>query len=200
MEYPLNVETTWVAGLWATDRGSTAKGVVSIKNRNPVLLQNFKEYSLKNFDISESRFRQRTTMGYSEGTDLYFTRLPVRRFLEGIVRNRIRLGVALALAYLVGKLDGDGSVDYERSLLYYGYSQGHMKDATGDRELLTKLGFRTSIGPSGDAVKLRVLTPRSFATQIMPYVRHPIKLERLGWLANKRPWRSRTSETLADNC
>ncbi len=165
-----------------------------------MLLNTFKEYSLRNFDINQSKFRVRTTTGYSVATDLYFTRLPVRRFLENVVSRRTHLSDGVGLAYLSGKLDGDGSVDNRRSLLYYGYSKGNRKEAIKDKMLITNLGFQTSMGPSGDAIKLRVLMPRVFATQIMPYTKHPMKLKRLGWLANKRPWRSLSSETLAGNC
>ena len=199
-QYPLNTETAWVAGLWAADRGSTARGVVSIKNKCPALLDAFEEYSLRNFDITRSKFRLRKTKGYSEATDVYYTRLPVRRFIESLVTNRIRLSGQEGLAFLSGKFDGDGSIDFERSILYYGYSKGNRPEALKDEILIAALGFRTSIGPSGNAVKVRVLEPRKFAVEIIPYVRHPIKLKKLGWLTSKRPWRSLASETLASNC
>ncbi len=85
MKYPVNIETAWIAGLWAADKGALAKGVVAIVNTYEELLKTFRIFSLKNFDIDKSRFRRRTIRGYGEFTEVYFTRLPARQFIEELI-------------------------------------------------------------------------------------------------------------------
>src|SRR3989338_6674657 len=87
MKYPVNIETCWIIGLWSADRGALAKGVVAIVNTTPELLEKFHDLSLKNFDITESKFRSRIIRGYGESKEVYFTRLPVRCFIENLIPN-----------------------------------------------------------------------------------------------------------------
>ena len=47
MKYQVNFETAWIAGLWKADRGSTAKGVVAINNKNDTIRDTFRKFSLK---------------------------------------------------------------------------------------------------------------------------------------------------------
>ena len=103
MEYQVNIETCWIAGLWAADRGSLAKGVLSINNSNTTLIDMFIEASLKNFDITESKIRRRIIKGYGISNEAYFTRLPARKFVENIVKTRLELSRENAMAFLGGR-------------------------------------------------------------------------------------------------
>ena len=66
MKYLVNIETCWLVGIWSADRGSLAKGVVSINNKNEDILNTFIKFSLNNFDITKSKLRKRKIFGYRE--------------------------------------------------------------------------------------------------------------------------------------
>lgn len=191
MEYQVNFETSWIAGLWSADRGSTAKGVVAINNKNDTLRSNFRDYSLRNFDIREGKFREREINGYGRTFEVYFTRLPVRKFIERIAKQRESLSKKNKLAFLAGKLDGDGTVDFKRSLLCYYYGLSEQEEIRMDRKSIESLGFITSIGTCGKkALRLRVLKPRYFAKEIIRFTQHPDKREGLKKLIKKRSYRA----------
>ena len=180
MEYVVNIETCWIAGLWAADKGNVAKGVVAINNTNTNLLENFKEMSLSNFDIEDSKLRQRTIRGYGISNEVYFTRLPARRFIENLVENREKLPRLEMLAFLAGRLDGDGTVSKEGSSLCIYYGNNEKGELIRDEKMIKGLGFRTSSYRCGKkAMRLHILRPRFFAHDILPYVKHPEKKERL---------------------
>lgn len=189
MQYVVNIETSWIAGLWAADRGNFAKGVVAINNSNEALLSNFKEMSLRNFDINESKFRRRIIKGYGTSNELYFTRLPARRFIENIIETRENLHREELLSFLAGKLDGDGTVSKTGSSLCIYYGLKEKKEMMRDEKLIKKLGFKTSSYKCGTkALRLHVLRPRYFASEILNYVQHPEKKKRLVRLMKKRQY------------
>ena len=96
-----------------------AKGVVAIVNTTPELLEKFHDFSLKNFDIVESKFRSRIIGGYGESKEVYFTRRPVRRFIEELISNREKLGKKNLTAYFAGRFNGDGNVGVKSSIFSY---------------------------------------------------------------------------------
>ena len=190
MKYQVNIETCWIAGLWGADRGALAKGVVAIVNTTPELLEKFHEFSLKNFDITESKFRRRIIRGFGESQEVYFTRLPVRRFIEEFLSKREKLGKNNSLAYLAGRFDGDGNVSSKSSSLCIFYSKKEEKDAEIDKKLIERLGFKAALSVEPKVLRLRLLKPRYFAKKIIPHVRHNKKSEHLKLLISKRLYRS----------
>src|SRR3989344_7676787 len=136
MKYQVNIETCWIAGLWSADRGALAKGVVAIVNTTPELLEKFREFSLNNFDITQSKFRSRIIRGFGESKEVYFTRLPVRRFIEQTILEREKLNKKNITAYLAGRFDGDGNVSSKSSSLCIFYSYKEKKDAEIDKKLI----------------------------------------------------------------
>ena len=190
MKYPVNIETCWIVGLWSADRGTKAKGVVAIVNTTEELLENFRIFSLRNFDITKSKFRERTIRGYGESKEVYFTRLPARRFIEGLLLEREKLSKKNILAYLAGRFDGDGNVDGASSSMCYYYSHTENQDAEIDKKLIEKLGFFASIEKGKNIVRLRILQPRFFASKLLPYLKHKKKIKNSLILMSKRPYRS----------
>ncbi len=189
MEYIVNIETCWIAGLWAADKGNFAKGVVAINNKNIDILENFREMSLRNFDIEISKFRQRKIQGYGTSNEVYFTRLPARRFIENLVENRERLSRMEILAFLAGRFDGDGTVSKTGSSLCIYYGNKEKGELKKDERMIKGLGFRTSSYKCGNsAMRLHILRPRFFAHDILPFVKHPEKKERLKRLILKRQY------------
>ena len=187
MDYQVNIETSWIIGFWSADRGSTAKGVVAVNNKNGELLKTFVSYSLKNFDITSEKLRERVIHGYGETKEVYFTRLPARKFIESVLIDILRLSTPNKLAYLAGRFDGDGTVDHKRSILCYYYSKKEKDSLLTDMDIIEKMGFKTSWGTCGTkALRLRVLRPRFFANKIIQYVRHPEKRNKLRILIKKR--------------
>lgn len=55
----------WLAGLWDADRGSKARGIVSLKNKCFSLLAGFIIVSEKCLGVRSDKFRIRVTYGYS---------------------------------------------------------------------------------------------------------------------------------------
>ena len=186
MKYPVNIETCWIAGLWSADRGALAKGVVAIVNTTPELLGTFKEFSLNNFDINESKFRHRIIRGFGEAHEVYFTRSPVRRFIEETISKRIKLSKKNKLAYLAGRFDGDGNASGKSSsvCIFYGYKE--KQDANIDKKIIEDLGFEVVLSEEPKIIRLRILKPRYFVKAIMPYVRHNKKLKHFKLLISKR--------------
>ena len=172
----------WLAGLWDADRGSTAKGVVSIKNKCYVLISGFIVVSVRDLGIDPSKFRARVTEGFSRAIDVYYTSMRARRVLEGITRNKVRLYGNCGRAFIAGKLDGDGYVNELKHEIYIGYGVKHYEDAVKDSELLTNLGIKHSITGSGPVIKLRMLRPKEVAEALHPYVLHPTKSLKLASL------------------
>ena len=187
MEYQVNIETSWIAGLWAADRGSLAKGVISINNTEKALLDEFVKLSLKNFDITESRIRSRTIKGYGISNEVYFTRLPVRRFIEELFKKRNFLGTRNKMAFIAGRFDGDGSANAKNSQCCVYYSLKELDQLKVDNKIIKNLGFKTSITTCGrKAYRISVLRPRNFALQTLGFVKHPKKRAELELLVSKR--------------
>ncbi|GEM_PF-2900688 len=200
MRYQVNIETCWLLGLWSADHGTLAKGVVSIVNTEQELLKGFRRISLKNFDITGSKFRKRELRGYGLSWDVYFTRLPARKFLEELLQAREKLSKKNKLAYLAGRFDGDGNAHAESSTMciFYGYNEE--SDAKLDLRLIKSLGFDASIEKNKKVLRLRIRKPRSLALQIVNFVKHPRKKQHLREILRKRPYGPDTSETHAVSC
>ncbi len=190
MRYQVNIETCWIAGLWGADRGALAKGVVAIVNTTPELLENFHEFSLRNFDITESKFRRRIIRGFGESQEVYFTRLPVRRFIEELLSKREKLNKKNSLAYLAGRFDGDGNVSSKSSSLCIFYNFKEKEDAKTDKRILENLGFNVALSEEPKIIRLRILKPRYFASKLIKYNKHKKKTEHLKLLVSKRLYRS----------
>ena len=187
MEYHVNIETCWIAGLWAADRGSLAKGVVSINNSNKALIDTFIETSLNNFDINASKIRKRVIQGYGTSNEAYFTRLPARKFIESIVINRSNLLRQNKLAFLAGRLDGDGTVNVKSSSLCYYYGLKELEELKIDEGLIRSLGFIPSTSTCGKkALRISVLKPRFFGSEVLQFIRHPEKKAKVELLIQKR--------------
>ena len=190
MEYPENIETSWILGVWGADRGTLAKGVVALVNTKPEILNTFKRYCLKNFDITKSKFRQRILRGYGVSTELYFTRLPARRFLENLMKNRSNLKRENLLAYFAGRVDGDGNVHAKSSSLAIFYSLKEIQDAKIDKMLIEGFDHKVSISVETKVIRLRILKPRFFSSEILPYIVHNKKKKEIKLLIRKRAYGS----------
>ena len=188
--YHENIETCWILGIWCADHGTLAKGVVSLVNTKQELLETFRKNCLKNFDIAESRFRQRTLRGYGISTELYFTRLPARRFLESLLKKRESFSKDNKLAYLAGRVDGDGSVGVKSSNLCIFYSLKEKEDAEMDNKIIQTLGFKSKLSFENKFIRLNILKPRFFAKKIFPFIIHEKKSMNLKLLLNKRLYKS----------
>ena len=99
-----------MAGIWDADRGSTAKGIVSIKNKCINILTAFIVISISKLGIEQSKFKFRVVKGYSKVIEVYYTSTYARRIIEGIIANKEDLRGNEARAFLAGKIDGDGYV------------------------------------------------------------------------------------------
>lgn len=200
MQYQVNIETCWLLGLWSADHGTLAKGVVSIVNTNQEILKNFQKVSLKNFDITGSKFRKRELRGYGLSWDIYFTRLPARRFLEQLLLAREKLSKKKKLAYLAGRFDGDGNAHAGSSTMCIFYGHNEKSDAEVDARLIQSLGFDASIEKSKKVLRLRIRKPRYLASKIVSFVKHPRKKQNLREILRKRPYGPETSETHVVSC
>ena len=193
----INPDLAWLVGIWAADRGSSAKGVVSLKNKSRELLLRFEDVSRSLFGIPWERIRRRVTRGYGEAYEVYYTSMRVRRILEELYANRLMLLVGeLGVAYIGGRLDGDGYVSFKKHDVYIGYSAKHMSEAMVDSEVAWKAGLPTSLTSSQGIVKLRILKPRRTASILVHHVYHPEKRRRLLLLSqpDRRGRRGKPSE------
>ena len=190
MKYQVNIETCWLLGFWSADYGTKAKGVVSIVNTNQELLKKFRTISLKNFDIKSSKFRKREIRGYGVSFDVYFTRLPVRKFLEELLLTREKLSRKKKFAYFAGRFDGDGNAHAESSTMCIFYSHNEKNDAELDSRIIRNLGFGANIEHNKKVLRLRILKPRFLAAKILEFVKHPKKKQNLRFLLKKRSYGS----------
>jgi len=60
------LELIYLSGLWKADRGSIAKGVVSIKNKEDIVLRKFEDFLRK----QNLKVKKRWTEGYSKVKDV----------------------------------------------------------------------------------------------------------------------------------
>ena len=126
----------WLAGLWDADRGSSAKGVVSLKNKCYALLAGFILVSRECFGISSEKFRARLTFGYSPAIEVYYCFSKVRRILEDIVSKKEELTGNYARAFMARKLGGDGYVNDVKREISIGYSINNILEARRDAKIL----------------------------------------------------------------
>jgi hypothetical protein len=175
----------WLAGLWDADRGSSAKGVVSLKNRCYELPAGFIVFSRECFGIDSGRFKVRLTIGYSPTIDVYYCSSKVRRKIEDIVFRKEKLMGNYARAFIAGKLDGDGYVNDIKREIYIGYSINNISEAKRDAKILENLGIEYKIAVSHNVVKLRMHKPGLVAETLYPFVLHPVKRTRLSRLIQK---------------
>jgi hypothetical protein len=137
----VSLDLAWLVGIWAADRGSTAKGVVSLKNTSRELLERFEIVSRKELGVPAERIRVRTTRGFGVAYEVYYTSMKARRTVEKIYADRLRLlRGELGIAYIGGRLDGDGYVNAEKHDIYIGYSAKHLEEALIDSELAERAG------------------------------------------------------------
>jgi hypothetical protein len=169
----------WLAGLWDADKGSSAKGVVNIKNKESQLLAAFIAISTGILDINAGKIRVRLTHGYSVVPEVYYVSSRVRRMLERIVSMKEELEGNNARAFLAGKIDGDGYISDVKREIYIGYGLRHRKDADRDSKIALNLGVETNITVSRGIVKLRLHKPKYVACLIEPFILHPMKHSRL---------------------
>ena len=132
----------WLAGLWDADRGSMARGVVSVKNESPELLAGFIVVSMRSLGVDIGKFRVRITRGYSEAIDVYYTSMRIRRLLEHIVSIKENLRGNAARAFLAGKIDGDGYVSHVKREIYIGYGLRNMHEAYRDAHIVSNLSIK----------------------------------------------------------
>ena len=169
----------WLAGIWDADRGSTAKGVVSIKNKCIDILTAFIVISISKLGIKQSKFKFRVVKGYGKAVEVYYTSTYVRRIIEGIIANKEDLRGNEARAFLAGKIDGNGYVSDTKKEIYIGYGSGNLRDAQRDSSIVRNLSLKYSIRRSGNVIKLRLLNPRKVAPILLPFIIHPVKRMRL---------------------
>ena len=178
-----------MAGIWDADRGSTAKGIVSIKNKCINILTAFIVISISKLGIEQSKFKFRVVKGYSKVIEVYYTSTYARRIIEGIIANKEDLRGNEARAFLAGKIDGDGYVSDTKKEIYIGYGSGNLRDAQRDSNIVRNLGLKYSIRRSGNVIKLRLLNPREVAPILLPFIIHPVKRTRLINLISHPPSR-----------
>ena len=164
-----------MAGLWDADRGSSAKGVVSLKNKCYALLAGFILVSRECFGISSEKFRARLTFGYSPAIEVYYCSSKARRILEDMVSKKEELTGNYARAFMARKLGGDGYVNDVKREIYIGYSINNILEARRDAKILENLGIEYKLAMSYNVVKLRIHKPRSVAEILYPFVLHPVK-------------------------
>ena len=174
----------WLAGLWDADRGSTAKGVVSIKNKCINIIAAFIIISTEELKVNQSKIKFRVTRGYGEAIEAYYTSTQIRRMIEEIVHEKEKLRGNEGRAFLAGKIDGDGYIDHIKREIYIGYGSRNLYEALRDAQIVNNLGLRYSIGTSGNIVKLRLLRPKEVAPLILPFIMHPLKHVKLLKLLN----------------
>lgn len=185
MNFELDIHTAYIAGLWKADNCSSAKGVVGIRSKDKILLDKFQNIMLRYFPKEKMRSRK-ITSGYSDTEETYVCSTELQRYLENLISNREMLSQELAYSFLAGFLDGDGSVDGKKSMLYYCYGLKDVKEAQRDKKFLEKFGYETSLLKSGKAWKVFVLKPKYFAEKIIQYVVLDRKRKELILLISKR--------------
>lgn len=177
----LDKEAAYFFGLWMADRCSTAKGVVGIRNTNPILLEETRRF----LGSLNMKIKEREVRGYSLTREVYCCNSQLRRFLEELSSTKEVLlsQPDLLFAYFGGLIDGDGTIDAKRSTLRIYYGKTELANARTDSELLARHGFKTTIKRSQKVVTLNLLRPRKIACRLLPFVRSSHKRRELEILA-----------------
>lgn len=198
MDFDLDAETAYLAGLWKADNCSTARGVVGIRSKDLALIQKFDRIMMRYFPPKTLRHRE--IEGYSKTLEGYVCSTRLARFLSSVHDSRESLPKNLAASFIAGFFDGDGSASGENSSLYCCYGLKDLEEALRDKAFFEQLGFEVSLLKSGKAWKNHVLKPRRFAEFILPFVTLERKRKELMVLISKRIWRAkraRSSSTVA---
>ena len=165
----------YIAGLWKADRGSTAKGVVAIKNKQWPLLKKFRKFLEK----LGNKVKEREVVGYSRVKEVYTCDTSLRRQIEHIIKNRETLTREKLLAYFGGMIDGDGTVDANKSVFRIYYSHNEEEDAEKDKRILMEKFKQEAVVKRYNVPTLCIHNPRKFARMILPFVNHPAKRREL---------------------
>ena len=139
---PLDTETAYMVGLWCAD-GYHRTSSIGLSNTDRDLIKRFGDFLRKLFP--EERLKMRIYEPYvgkrtSRAYHVYVNCRPLLRWFRKWKSGELRIGLELALPYLAGRFDGDGSVGkdfYRDCRIIYGDS----KDAEKDFNLVKSLGF-----------------------------------------------------------
>jgi len=172
------MEICYLVGLWKADRCSTAKGVVGIKNKDEVLLRQFRKIvGRMNLNV-----KSRTIEGFSTTQDVYVCNSRLRREIEDLFKQRPRLSKNKVLAYFGGRIDGDGTIDAKNSHIRIYYSHQEISEAEEDSEILKRFGIKSSV-KKYNVPTLNIYEPRKSASIIKKFVQSRSKKKQLNLLS-----------------
>ncbi len=172
----------YLLGLWCADRGSTARGVVAIRNKRDELLEPLRKFGTQR----GMKVKEREVVGYSKTREVYVCNTKLRKLFDSMRRNKTKVlnSKQKILAYFAGLFDGDGTVILDnsktkiRKVRIY-YSKQEINDSLTDAKLLETLGIRTRVWSYGNIVIMDVYDRNKFLRMIKPFIRHKEKLERI---------------------
>ncbi len=176
----MNKGLFYILGLWCADRGSTAKGVVAIRNKREELLRPLREFGKK----KGLRVKERTVNGYSKTKEVYICNSALRELFEKMRKNKIKMldSRTKILAYFAGLFDGDGTIIKDRAKIrkvrIY-YSKHEIKDSLVDAELLKNLGIHTRVWKYRNMSITEIYNRYRFLKMIKPFIKHKEKLKRI---------------------
>ncbi len=140
---PLDRETAYIVGLWCAD-GYHRTSSIGLSNIDEDLIQRFGKFLRRYFP--EDRLKMRVYEPFSgkrthRAYHVYVNSRPLLRWFRRWKSGELRIDLELALPYLAGRFDGDGSIgkDFYRDcrIIY-----GGRKEAENDFDLTKSLGFR----------------------------------------------------------
>jgi intein/homing endonuclease len=178
---PLDEELAYILGLWKADRCSTAKGIVGLRSKDKILLENFQQF-IQRIGLE---VKKRTVNGYGKTDEVYCCSMPLRRIFEFVSNSRLKLlnTKTLQLAYISGVIDGDGTIVADKGdmIMRIFYEKKDIQDALMDKKLLTNVGVNTTFTESKtrDLIILTVRRVSKTGKLFLPFLKLPRKIEKL---------------------
>jgi len=177
----LDEQFAYILGLWKADRCSTAKGIVGLRNKDEILLEEFRKF----FNKLGLQSKERSVLGYGKTKEVYVCSMPLRRIFEWVAEKRIELlgkDKKLILAYLAGVIDGDGTFisDKRKIIIRIFYGKNELADVKRDKVLLSCLGIASRITfPKNRKMLILSVRDQQFLLSVSKFLRLKRKADKV---------------------